>query len=80
MVIVVLRAPQYFWSGSPPSSGSGTIDFAVRRVVFETLLAKTIVEKTDFKRLEEKLTRFSWATELEAALKAAEVQPEPEVP
>ena len=67
MSVLCLRAPENFWNGSPPSTGSGVIDFAARRAILDTLSSnlEEDVSLEDFNNREE---RLNLAAKLEKSL------------
>jgi hypothetical protein len=70
IVILVLRAPQRYWVGNPPSSGSGSIELAMRRSVIETITTKLVDydDELSFEDLNKEEKRLLWASKIEEAI------------
>ena len=66
--VLFLRAPEKFWDGVPPSSGSGTIDFSVRRAILEVLAENLDEENLSLEDIDNSEERKTLADKLEKAI------------
>lgn len=65
--VLYLRAPEKFWNGSPPYSGTGTIDFAARRAILE-VLTRNLEENLALENFNSSVERRILADKLEKSL------------
>lgn len=66
--VLFLRAPEKFWNGVPPSSGSGTIDFSARRAILEVLAENLGEENLSLEDIDDSEERKTLADKLEKAI------------